>query len=56
MHAYHIIQSTIFPKKFILHRLQALVSPPDIFSGFNSYDAGDPHTKQTGVSCWTIWK
>ena len=46
-HVYHIIQNTIFPKKFLLHRLQAPVSLPDIFSGFNSYDAGDPHTKQT---------
>jgi len=53
-HVYHIIQNTIFPKKFILHRLQAKVSLPDILSGFNSYDAGDPHTKQSGVSCWTI--
>jgi len=46
-----MIQNTIFPKKFLLHRLQAPVSLPDILRGFNSYDAGDPHTKQTGVSC-----
>ena len=31
-------------KKILLHRLQAPVSLPDIFSGFNSYDAGDPHS------------
>jgi len=24
--------------------------------GCPTYDAGDPHTKQTGVSCWTIWE